>query len=428
MDSIAVGGDGVARDGSGRVVFVPRAAPGDSILAELRSESGSFARARLVRVCRPGPERTRPACPRFVRCGGCQLQHLTRRGQLEARRRAVTDALSRIGGMEIAVPPPVVAGPALGYRNRVSFSLRRHEGRVTAGYRRFGAANVVLDIAECPLAEPPVQEAWGRLREAWGPMAGALPGGGELRLTLRASVEGRVGLLVRGGAPDRPGQPERVVSALPLESYWWRDKQGRRRHLGGAPTLRERWGDLDLELLPEAFLQPNRSVAAAMDEYLGRLLGPPAGRRLLDLYAGIGSHSLGWVRSGGTAVAYERNRDALRTGRTTARRMGVAVTFVPGRLEAGTEPLPEADVILANPPRAGLARRVARRLKSTSAAGLVYVSCDPATLARDVARLMPHWRLLTVQPFDAFPHTAHVETIAWMVRDRVAGLSRSEAS
>lgn len=418
VESIAVGGDGVAREEGGRVVFVPRSAPGDRVVARLTEEHERWARARPVRLLEAGSGRREPPCPLYEACGGCQLQHLERAAELEAKREAVRDALERIGGVSPEVLPVRDPGPPLGYRNRITLTLRRREGAVRAGYRRWDDPDRLVDVGTCPLAEEPVNRAWAALRAGWGEDAGRLPAGRELRLTVRASAAGETSLLVEGGRDPR-GDPEALAEAVPgLAGFFWRPTGGRRRLLAGRPLWRETWGGVELELGPETFVQVNRVVAAAMEEHLDRLvaerMGGPRGLRALDLYAGVGLRALRWAAAGARTAACERDGEAVEAGRRAAADRGLDVAFHAADVEERLDGLLPADLAVVNPPRAGLSREVAERLADARVGAVAYVSCDPATLARDVKRLGPGWRIVSVQPFDAFPQTAHVETVTWM--------------
>lgn len=418
VESIAAGGDGVAREASGRVVFVPRSAPGDRLVARLSEEHDSWARARPVRLLEAGPRRQEPPCPYYGGCGGCQLQHLERAAELEAKREVVRDALERIGGLSPEVEPVRDPGPPLGYRNRIALTLRRGGGSVRAGYHRWDAPSRLVDVRACPLAEEPVNRAWNALREAWGPEAGRLPAGRELRLTLRASKAGATALLVEGGR-DPKGEPEAVAGAVPdLNGYSWRPARGHRRLLAGEHDLPESWEGVDLELGPESFVQVNRVVAASIEEHLDRLvaerMGGPAGSRMLDLYAGVGLRALRWAEAGARTVACERDEAAVEAGRRAAERRGTEVAFHAADVEERLDALLPADLAVVNPPRAGLSGAVAGRLADADVGVVAYVSCDPATLARDLDRMGARWRIVSVQPFDAFPQTAHVETVVWL--------------
>lgn len=417
--SIAGGGEGVGREASGRVVFLPNTAPGDRVVAELVEERSRWARGEVVRWLETGAERVDPPCPLFGTCGGCRTQHLSPACQLSSLRRAVEDALARIGGVTVEVRPTVSAPRRLGYRNRVTFTLRREDGGVTAGYHRARGGGV-LDVPECPLAEPALAAAWSDLRAAWGPGASCLPGGGELRVTPRASATGAVMLGIEGGHDDPARvrrEAERLQEGVPgLVGVWWRDREGTRHRLAGLPSLAERWQGTSFDLRPEAFVQVNRTVSALLEADLETEAGDLTGARMWDLYAGIGARGIRWARRGALVTAIEAEPDAVETGREAAERAGVALEFVRGRMEDALPGTKIPDLVVANPPRAGLSPRAAALLRDLPARRLAYVACDPATLARDVARLAGRWAPEWAQPYDAFPHTGHVETVLWLRR------------
>lgn len=412
VEEIAAGGDGVARLDSGRVVFVPRTAPGDEVIAELTENRARWARGRVVAWRGLGEGRVTPECPVYDECGGCRMQHLRADLQCSALARGVSQTLARIGGREVRVEPLEPSDRRYGYRNRVTFTLRRTDEGVVAGYHRLRGPRLV-DVASCPLAEAPIREAWSALREGWGERAARLPQGRELRITLRASARGDVGLLVEGGSAA--GEPDRLLGAVPgLRSYWWAPGAGPREHLGGAAELTDVWEGRELQLRPRAFLQVNRAVAAGLEEHLDEELGPVQGRTVLDLYAGVGTRALRWTAAGARVVAVEAEPDAVETGRDVAGREGLDLDLRLASVEESLAERPEADVIVVNPPRAGLHEEVSARLARARADVLVYVSCDAATLARDLRRLGDGWRPRYARLFDAFPQTGHVETVLWL--------------
>lgn len=422
VESVAHGGDGVAREPDGRVVFVPRTAPGDRVLARVVEEHGSYARARVEEVVVPSPRRRDPPCPFYDACGGCQLQHLDAGAEVAAKGEAVDDALERIAGRRTSVEGAVAVGPRFGYRNRVTFTLRRTGEAVTAGYHRRDEPGRLVDVDECPLAEPPLREAWHELRRAWGAGAGRLPGAGEIRLTLRATGDGRVGLLAAGGEERRPGDPESLFRGCDrLASYHWKPADGERRRLAGHDRLTERWRGRELEVGPGTFLQVNRVVADAIEDHLDRRLGELAGCRLLDLYAGVGLRALRWRERGAEVAACEVAEEAVADGLRAAEAAGVQFPFRAARVEEALPQLLPADDVVVNPPRRGLSESVCGLLAEADVQRIAYVSCDPATLARDVERLGGGWRVGEVQPFDAFPQTSHVETVLWLHREAEAG-------
>ncbi|MFQ5529388.1 MAG: class I SAM-dependent RNA methyltransferase [Gemmatimonadota bacterium] len=410
IDGIAAGGDGVGRDAAGRVVFVPLTAPGDRVRTEIVASKARWARGVLREVLVAAEHRREPPCEIFGRCGGCRLQHLSEVVQVEMKRRIVQDALQRIGGISREVAEPIRAGDALEYRNRITLTARGS----AVGYRALGDPATVVRTTDCLLAEPPIRAAVEVLSNGAG-----LPTGGELRVTLRASSGGNLALYVEGGAA--PGEPGVVAARLArLESYWWRDSVGRDRLLHGAETFRESLQGLEFDLPPTVFLQCNRHVSQAMDGWLDERVGSPTGLRIIDLYAGVGARAIRWALLGGDVVACETDAAACEACRGGATRVGGTVEVVCGRADDHPELLGGADVVIVNPPRSGLAASVREALMASDVARMAYVSCDPATLARDLKELATVFEVLEVQPFDAFPQTAHVEIIVWMSRVRPA--------
>ena len=418
IDSIAAGGEGVGRLPDGRVVFVHRTAPGDRVEVVLTERRDRWARGRLLRVLQPSPERREEApCPFYAECGGCTLEHMTYDAQLRAKGRIVADALTRIGGIPTE-PPEVVASPSEHrYRNRVSFALRRLErGQVVAGFHALGDPDRIVDLdGRCLLPEEPISRVWDALRASWGPDARRLPSGEQLRLTLRASAAGEVSLLVEGGFS--PGRPAELVEMIPgLVAVWHRPGQAGAELVAGAPGLPETWGDETLELSGTAFLQVNRGAAALLEAHVMERAGDVAGLRVVDTYCGVGLHARRFARAGATVVGIELDPQAVEEATRAA---PPGATFVEGPVEALLPAHLPADLVVLNPPRAGVAPTVTEELVAQPSARIIYVSCNPATLARDLKRLAPAYRLADIRSFDLFPQTAHVETVA--VLERVEG-------
>lgn len=420
ITGIAAGGAGVGRLPDGRAVFVHRTAPGELVEVRVIEEKRRWARAELVRLRRTVPERREAPCPHYTRCGGCTLEHLDYDAQRRIKAGIVSDALRRIGGLEVE-PPDVVASPAeFRYRNRVSFTLRRlGGGRVIAGFHEIDRPNRIVDItAACLLPEPAVAEAWGRLRAAWGEDAKLLPSGERLRLTLRGTAGGEVALLVDGGFAT--GRPEELLERAALAAIWRVGRDGEPELLAGEPTLRERWRDEELELGGAVFLQVNRGAAALLEDHVLALAGASSGeeeaerdgrapRRVIDAYCGIGLYARRLARSGAEVMGIELDARAVEVARRLA---PAGASFVEGRVEERLAEALPADLVIVNPPRAGLDAEVPRILLDAAPRRLIYVSCDPATLARDLERLAPRYRLRSLRCFDLFPQTAHVETVA----------------
>ncbi len=415
IERLASGGNGLAHLPSGKVVFVPRTAPGDRVRIQVTRNRKRWARGVVKEWRARGPERVTPPCPHFEECGGCSLQHLSATAQAAAIRQSVIDALTRVGRIDLPVDPLNPSDARFGYRNRITFTLRRRDGEVRAGFHSpLGPS--ITDVDQCALAERPIRRAWSALRSVWGRGASALPSGPELRLTLRASAAGECALHVVGG--QRPGDWKRIMAGVPrLTSYWW-TCGSRRIHLGGKRHFEDVWDGVSVPLRPEAFIQVNRTVAPLLDRYVTEQLGDARergtikGKKVLDLYGGVGLRARAWAAQGAQVTSVDSSPDAVATASDICPKGTVHCSTAESMLESG----PSADAIVVNPPRGGLSDRAAELLTGFRAARLVYVSCDPFTLARDVRRLVGGWAPIRARPFDMFPQTHHVETVVTLVR------------
>jgi 23S rRNA (uracil1939-C5)-methyltransferase len=411
---IAAGGAGVGRDAAGKAVFVHRTAPGELVSVVVEEERSRWSRGRLSEILRPSPDRRDAPCPHYDRCGGCTLEHLRYEAQLAAKADLVRETLRRIGGTDLALPEVVPSPREFRYRNRVSFTLLRLPGgRVVAGFHELARPGRILDIgADCLLPEEPIARAWSSLRAAWGPGAERLPGGRRLRLTLRASEAGEVALLVEGGSGA--GQAEQLLADVPgLTSIWQRRHAAEQpRRSAGRALLAEAWQEEEVEVGGVVFLQVNRGAAALLEEHVLRVLGDVAGRTIVDAYCGVGLHARRLARAGARVTGIELDAHAVAEAERAAPENA---RFLAGRVEELLQQALPAELVILNPPRAGIDAAAARTLLATPPLRIVYVSCDPATLARDIGRLGTRFGVASLRCFDLFPQTAHVETVAELV-------------
>ena len=415
IDAIIAGGDGLARASDGRVVFVPRAATGERVEVEYSEEHRQWARGRLLRILEASPHRRDPPCPFYDRCGGCQLQHLRYEAQLDAKALIVADSLRRLGGTEIEPPPVSPSSRELGYRNRVTFVLRRSGDCVSAGFHAAQTPGEIVDVDHCPLGEPAINRVWAGLRAAWGRNAEHLPPGSELRLSLRATGDGAVGLAVEGA--QGYGEPGKLLSEVGgLEVIWSLDRDGMIEWYSGEPVLTEQWGQHQLELAGDAFVQVNRTVAAELEACVHERCGDVAGRRVIDAYCGFGLRALELAWKGARLVGIDSDRHVIAVARGAAAESGAPARFLAQRVERALARELPADLVLLNPPRRGVAREVVEALIRKPPARVIYVSCDPATLARDLKALAERFRVAACEAFDMFPQTAHVETVVTLSR------------
>ena len=407
ITGIAAGGAGVGRLPDGRVTFVHRTAPGERVAVRLTESRRRWTRSQLVRIQSPSSARREAPCPHYDRCGGCTLEHMVYEAQLEAKGRLVADALQRIGKLSVG-PPEVVPSPReFRYRNRVSFTLRRERGGVVAGFHELDRPDRIFNVTEaCLLPEEPVAEAWGALRQAWGEDAHRLPSGDELRLTLRGTRAGAVSLAIDGGYA--PGRPEDLVQRVGLlEAVWHRPEGAGEYRLLAGTGVEDRWTDEELELSGDVFTQVNRDAAALLEEHVLHRLRETGPARLLDAYCGVGLYARRLEREGVDVVGIEAHPDAVRQARDA---VGDA-RVLEGRVEDRIAEVLPVDAVILNPPRTGLDPAVVEALREQPPQTILYVSCDPATLARDLKRLGEDFRLTGIRAFDLFPQTAHVETV-----------------
>jgi 23S rRNA (uracil1939-C5)-methyltransferase len=442
IHGLAADGAGVGRLADGRAFFVHRTAPGDRVRARVSQSRKRWGRGHLEEVLRAGPDRRPAPCPQYDRCGGCVLEHLAYPAQLQAKAERVSETLIRIGGRTDL--PRVETHPSpreFRYRNRATFAVRRLSGgRVVAGFHELESPGRILDVGgECLLLEEGVARAWKGIRGAWGDGAQRLPTGPRLRVTVRGVVDGGAILLVEGG--EEPGKPQALLEAVEnLRAIWWIPRTvrqgasregagpgGRGAHARGrapeepaAPTLlagveevEEEWFGERLPVRPGAFLQVNRGAAPFLHDLVLREMGPPRETSVLDAYCGFGVYGRRMARHGARATGIELSEEAVAMAEA---RPVPGFRILQGRVEARlAEALPARRAVL-NPPRQGAAAGVMEALARGVKERIVYVSCDPATLARDLAALGEAFRLDRIQVFDLFPQTAHVETVVTLNR------------
>jgi 23S rRNA (uracil1939-C5)-methyltransferase len=411
--SIAAGGDGVGR-ADGLVVFTPRTAPGDRVRVRATpAPGGRFARGELIALLHASEARVEPACPHYAgdRCGGCQLQHLRYDAQLAAKRGIVQDALTRIARRPIS---DVVVHPSPAqwrYRRKLTLALRRsRSGTWIAGLHRYDAPDEVFDLEDCPITETAVVSVWRSIRDA----ADLLPDGDVLRAAVRATDGGYAFVVEGGRAWPNAGALATAVPAL--TEIWWTPDDGHRRRfvrpVNGGPRVAVG------APRPEAgasFVQINREVSAALRDHVVARALAYAPAHLIDAYAGTGATAAAIARREVRVTAIEADAEAVGQ---CASKLPDGSRAVAARVEDVLAAELPADVVILNPPRQGVSAAVTSMLIAARPAprAILYVSCDPATLARDVARLAG-WRVAAVEAFDMFPQTAHVETVCELVAD-----------
>ena len=396
VDSIAAGGDGVGRL-DGLAVFTPRTAPGELVEVTVR-QRGRMARGRLLRILEPSGARVAPRCRHYDgdRCGGCQLQHLTIEAQLEAKQQIVQDAFTRIAKRPVAKPDIVPSPKAWEYRSRLTLAMRWSGGRWIMGLHRFDDVDQVFDLQECPITDASVVDAWTAIRKA----SRNLPRVPELRGTVRrAGVD--LAFVLEGG-DAWPAAREFARETPMLSVIRWRPTYGAARVVV----------DHRSTAAPEdSFDQVNQPVAAAAREELVERALSVAPATAVDAYAGLGATARLLAEHGVSVTAIESDEAAASFA---AGHLPAESRVVAGRVEDEIAAALPADVVIVNPPRAGVDARVTAALEAQRTRRLLYMSCDAATLARDVSRL-PAYRVESLRAYDMFPQTAHVEVVCALV-------------
>lgn len=385
IEKLVYGGEGLSRV-DGEVVFTPGVLPGETVETELAGSRQHVQRAHLVQVIEPAPERVVPPCSVFGRCGGCQYQHANYEAQLRFKRDILVETLRRVGKIEFDVESVAVeSAEPFGYRNRAQFHFAG--GRV--GYREANSRKLVA-IDQCPISSPKINEAIAALKRMvpdrrWPDFVGSLE-----VFTDEQQVQWNVLESQRPVAKrffdwltaEMPG----TVSG-PLEYAVNEDR---------------------FRVSGTSFFQVNRFLAPKLADLA---IGDARGAAAWDLYAGVGLFSLPLARRFERVVAVEGGRGSLDL-RYNVERSAAKIDAVAEQVESFLERArTAADFVLADPPRAGLGKRVAARLLELRPKGLVIVACDPATLARDLAVLLPAYNIERITMMDLFPQTYHLETV-----------------
>ncbi|MBM6817379.1 23S rRNA (uracil(1939)-C(5))-methyltransferase RlmD [Olsenella uli] len=426
------GPDAVAHDGDGRAVFVTGGVAGDRVRAVVDHEEGRWAHARAVEVLEASPDRVTPPCPYVGACGGCPWAALSREAQVAAKRACVVDALSRVGRMgderaQALVAPLETPGEPWGYRNKVELAVSRERGRVALGMHAAGGAGVVR-VKSCPLLD---KAHAGAVKSVAGALSYLSNSHGlDLeRVGIRVSRRTRD---VEVALWDHPGAFPRAQAAKVLEDALrptsvvrvMQKGPAKARRIAGVECLSGAgsWGELvgeeRMRVSAPSFFQVNTRGAERLVALVMEALDPRPDEEAMDLYCGAGTFTLPLARRAGFVSAVESYGPAVRDLRRNLETAGLDNVDPIGG-DAGREfPDTDADVIVVDPPRAGLAADVVRRLSEQPARAIAYVSCDPATLARDLARFGEAgvFSPARVTPVDLFPQTYHVETVTLLER------------
>ena len=438
-------GDGISRDATGKIVFVPGVLPGETVLARKTNEKKDFATARLVEIEKPHPERVKPFCPWYERCGGCQVQHASYPLQLKLKGQLLEDAFSRIGRMlPLEGFAQVGASPLeSGYRNKISLPVSRSEnsGTLEIGYFQKRSHRIVT-IDRCPVAMPVLNEILKELRSGIA-QAGLLPYEERTRQGLLRHVVLRGGqetgeiliVLVVHHSPD-PSTTKNIISmARRIRKHYpqlvglalnFNPSEGNvifgpvTKSLSGRAFFYERLADMTFKFDATSFAQVNTRQAVRLYQAVANEACPSGDENVLELYAGVGTLTCFLAARSSQVLALEEwgpsvdclKENVSRNGFTNVRALGGSAEKLDFSI------IGPIDSVVVDPPRSGCHPDVLDSIARMSPRRVIYVSCNPSTLARDVSLLCreERFRLRKVLPFDLFPQTCHVESIAILDR------------
>ncbi|MCR4408134.1 MAG: 23S rRNA (uracil(1939)-C(5))-methyltransferase RlmD [Anaerolineae bacterium] len=396
LTGIAHGGDALGRY-EGQAIFVPYGIPDEKTSVEIIEDRGRWARARLVEVLRPSPHRVNPPCPYFGQCGGCQWQHMDYQAQLVYKRIIVSEQLHHLGGLEDFLVEPTLPSPDIWhYRNHAQFAPSPDGG---LGFRSSRSRQVV-PITECLLLHPLLSDLFSALDLALPTLE---------RLALRAGVRSGETMLIFETVDDEP--PEIEVD-IPVSCVLLL-KDGTPVNLVGRNHFVELLGHRRFRVSAPSFFQVNTAQAEQLVETVAALLQLSKDETLLDVYCGVGTFALSLAEQAYKVIGVEENPYAIEDAILNAE--GVSnVEFIKGQAEVMLPALDLAvNAAVLDPPRQGCHPQALQSLMDLAPERIVYVSCDPATLARDARQLIAGgYHLIKVQPVDMFPQTYHIETVS----------------
>lgn len=457
IDKLAFGGKALGRL-DGFVVFVAHAVPGQKVRVRITRKKAKFAEAQVIRLLEQSPAYTPPFCPHFGLCGGCQWQDVAYAEQLIWKQAHVQESLRHLAGLRPETILPAVASPQQRYyRNKMEFAFaprpwqpaggqsqrETHRGGLALGLHVEAAIDQIFNLEHCFLQSPHTPAIVSEVRR-WCGKSGLSAYNtrtqrGFWRFLVVREGKGTGQTLVHLITTDQ-GDPAAVealaahlVSVFPDLTALVHSRSRKKaqlasgevsRTLYGPGYIEEQIGALRLRVSAQAFLQTNSAAAAGLYDAIGRLGEFSGGEIVWDLYCGAGSIALALARRVRQVVGFELVPAAVNDAYVNSRLNGIDnCRFLTGDLkELLRENLraipkqPRPDVVITDPPRAGLHPQVVEALLTLGPRRLIYVSCNPATLARDLALLQEHYDILSVQPFDLFPHTSHIECLVHLAR------------
>jgi len=420
IEKLAYGGEGLARTNDG-IVLVPSALPAERVEIELEPMKRGVRRAKLVQIIEPSPHRIKAECPYFLECGGCQHQQVNYEKQLDWKKDILTDSLERIGKLKIELPIKVVAAEPWAYRNRIRLHSERAGDAFKIGFQK-AASNELAFVGNCAISSPSLQEI---IRTLSSEGVSHLFPEGTAEIELFDPNSGREFLAtIVSDSPAPRDFGEAWKSVFPeCKSVGWIHKNSNRQRgahsalVWGDGGVTVRVGEYRYRVSHESFFQTNRYL---LEQMIQTLLDEKSGDRVLDLFAGVGFFTVPLARRFKHVIAVESHHSSSLDLKINA---GVAPSQIhayPETVESFLASRPSRqpwDLLVADPPRHGLSKPVRERIIALQPRSIAYVSCDPTTLARDLAAFnSASYGIESIHLIDLFPQTFHVETIVHLSR------------
>jgi 23S rRNA (uracil1939-C5)-methyltransferase len=425
IEKLVYGGDGLAH-ADGKTVFVPYVLPGEAVRAASKSKKKNLIWADLLEVTSAAKERQKARCPHFQKCGGCHYQHISPAEQVRLKKEILQETLSRLGGITWNKPIQEHTAEPYGYRNRAQWAVRSGMPRAI-GYFLPGSSTIV-PIDECPVLSPLLARSFEKLQGM--ARSGSLPAGIQEIEAFADSSDSKIALNVAferfGKSPSELAATFRAALGQ-IESLLLLNQKTNKFELTGPGYLSHEAGGFRFQVSHLSFFQVNRFL---IEDLLKTVTQGASGELALDLYAGVGFFTLPLARAFSRVVSVDANLAATRDLRVNAEKSGVQVTSHNEHAEEFLGKSQEKpDFVMLDPPRAGLGAEAAAKLAKLAAPEIAYLSCDPSTLARDLAVLTgspksagdvpadrPRYEISDMHLFDLFPQTFHIETLVRLRR------------
>jgi len=428
IEKLVYGGEGLAH-AEGHAIFVPFSAPGELLAIEPLERRKKWIRGRPSRILEPSSLRVPPSCPHFGSCGGCHYQHISYAGQLQQKVDILRETLGRIGGVNWEGPIEIHESPPFAYRNRAQWAVLREGSNAQLGYHMAGSS-AVLAANVCPVLSPSLERCLAEMQALLA--SGALPGNVVEVEAFADSADTRLALNVAFESFAAPAEAlaAAIRAAVPnVESLLLLDRRRRRFELSGPGYIVQQAGEYRYRVGHLSFYQVNRFLPP---DLLRTLLDGAQGGLALDLFAGVGFFSLPLAARFQRVIAVDSNLGAVRDLRANVEAAGSGVVSRRSSADSFLRGFRETpDFVVLDPPRAGLGAESAARLVALAPGQIAYLSCDPATLARDLAILLgtaksaaasnprrrASYAIAAMHLFDLFPQTYHIEALVRLRRE-----------